>query len=40
VENYKPELYGYRFAYDEAPEFHFAATAKDGCRRLVPVAEL
>ena len=40
VQNYKPELYGYRFAYDLAPEIYYGATAKDGCKQLVPVVEL
>lgn len=37
IKNYKPELYGYRFAYDLAPEFHYESSAKDGCKQLVPV---
>ena len=40
IKNYKPELYGYRFTYDQAPEFYYGASAKDGCRQLVPVEVL
>lgn len=40
VENYRPELYGWRFAYDEAPEFHYGASAEKGCRRLVPATKI
>lgn len=40
VRSYRPELYGYRFAYEEAPEFHYGTTAKDGCRQIVPAARL
>ena len=40
IQNYKPELYGYRFAYDLAPEFHYGTSAKDGCRQLVPAVTL
>ncbi|WP_312699043.1 AraC family transcriptional regulator [Sedimentibacter sp.] len=40
IKNYKPEFYGYKFAYDSAPEFYYGATAKDGCKQLVPVTIL
>lgn len=40
VADYKPELYGFRFAYDKAPEFHYSSSAKDGCRRLLPVISM
>lgn len=40
VRGYRPELYGYRFAYDSAPEFHYGASPENGCRQLVPVAAL
>lgn len=37
IENYKPELYGYAFARDEAPCFGYGSSAKNGTRDLVPV---
>ncbi len=37
IHDYRPESFGYRFAYDLAPEFHYGTTTKDGCRQLVPV---
>ena len=40
IQNYKRELYGYRFDYDLAPEFHYGTSARDGCRRLVPAVAL
>lgn len=40
ISRYQPERYGYRFAYDLAPEFHYGTTAKEGCRQLVPVIAL
>ena len=40
IAHYCPERYGIRFAYDEAPEFHYGTTARTGCRQLVPVARL
>lgn len=40
VASYQPERLGYRFAYDQAPEFHYGAPAKEGCRQLVPVTPL
>lgn len=40
IHSYKPEMYGYRFAYDLAPEFHYGTSAKDGCRQLVPAVTL
>ena len=40
IQNYRPELYGFRFAYDLAPEFYYGTSAKDGCRQLVPAVSL
>ncbi len=40
IQHYKPERYGYRYAYDSAPEFHYGTSAKDGCKQLVPVVAL
>ncbi len=40
VANYNPALYGYSFAYDTAPEFHYGTSAKDGCRQLVPIKQV
>ena len=40
VQNYKPELYGYKFAYNLAPRFVYGASAKDGCKELIPVTLL
>lgn len=40
VSNYAPELYGLKFAYSDAPEYHYGASAKRGCRRLVPVGKI
>lgn len=37
IEGYKPELYGYKFAYNEAPHLFFSATPKNGVRELIPV---
>lgn len=40
IEHYRPEWYGYRFAYDLAPIYTFGATARSGCRILIPIVEL
>lgn len=40
IEHYRPELYGYRFAYDLAPVYTFGATARSGCRILIPIVAL
>ncbi|HML34766.1 MULTISPECIES: hypothetical protein [Sporomusa] len=37
IENYKPELYGYSFAYDIAPQFIFGTSKKIGAKMAVPV---
>ena len=38
IEHYRPELYGFRFAYDLAPAYTFGASAQRGCRVWIPVA--
>ena len=40
IERYRPELYGYRFAYDLAPAYTFGANAQRGCRVWIPVVPL
>ncbi|MDD4494337.1 MAG: AraC family transcriptional regulator [Eubacteriales bacterium] len=40
VENYKPELYGYKFAHDKAPHLFFGATPKNGVKELIPVVSI
>jgi hypothetical protein len=40
VANYKPELYGYEFAEDCAPHFHYGTSAASGCREVIPVRRL
>ena len=40
IENYKPELYGYEFAEDSAPHFHYGTSAATGCREMIPVRRL
>ena len=37
IANYRPELYGRSFAYDDAPQFNFGASAKTGAKIAVPV---
>ena len=37
IDSYKPELYGYEYAKDEAPIFNHFASAKDGVRQIIPV---
>lgn len=37
IANYKPELYGYEFAKNLAPEFTYGASAINGCRTVIPV---
>lgn len=39
VEKYKPEVYGYRFAYDIAPSFNLGAEAATGARLAVPAVK-
>ena len=40
VANYKPELYGYEFAKDTAPNFQYGTSAATGCREMIPVKRL
>ena len=40
IAHYRPERYSLRFAYDEAPEFHYGASPETGCRQLVPAARI
>jgi len=40
IVNYKPEVYGYEFAPDSAPVFHYGTTAATGCKQLIPVTRL
>ena len=37
IKNYKPELYGYMFARDEAPCFVYGSSAQGGTREMIPV---
>ncbi|MEN6470333.1 MAG: hypothetical protein ABFC62_02590 [Clostridiaceae bacterium] len=40
IAHYKPELYGYEFAKDSAPVFHYFASAATGVRQMIPVRRL
>lgn len=40
IANYKPELYGYTYAKDGAPIFHYFASAATGVRQMIPVKRL
>ena len=40
IEGYKPELYGYEFARDEAPSYNYGASAATGVREMLPVRRL
>ena len=40
IANYKPELYGYEFAKDSAPHFHYGTSAANGCKEMIPVKRL
>ena len=40
IANYKPEVYGYEFAPDDAPHFHYGTSAATGCKELIPVKQL
>ena len=40
IENYQPEMYGYRYAPDIAPHFNFGTGAQSGAKMAVPVVEL
>jgi len=37
IESYKPELYGYAFADEDAPKFNFGASEQMGAKMAVPV---
>ena len=37
---YRPEQYGYEFARDSAPHFHYGASAAAGCWEMIPVRPL
>lgn len=40
IAHYKPELYGYEYAKDAAPIFHYFASAATGVRQMIPVRRL
>lgn len=40
IGKYNPALYGYRFAYELAPSFHFGAQASMGARLAVPAVRV
>lgn len=40
IKNYNPELYGYEFAEDSAPHFHYGTSAASGCREMIPIRRL
>jgi hypothetical protein len=40
IAGYKPELYGYEFAEDSAPHFHYGTSAANGCKEMIPVRRL
>jgi len=40
IANYKPELYGYEFAKDSAPHFHYGTSAATGCKEMITVRRL
>ena len=40
IENYRPALYGYEFAYDEAPSFAYGSSAAAGTKDMVPVRKI
>jgi hypothetical protein len=40
IANYKPELYGYEYAKDAAPVFHYFASAVTGVKQMIPVRRL
>jgi len=40
IANYKPEVYGYEFAPDSAPVFHYGTTAATGCKQLIPIRKI
>ena len=40
IAGYRPEQYGYAFAEDLAPHFHYGTSAATGCREMIPVRRL
>ena len=40
IGNYKPELYGYEYAMDDAPVFNYFAPAITGVRQMIPIRKL
>jgi len=40
IANYKPELYGYEYAYDSAPIFNYFASAVNGVRQMLPARKI
>ncbi len=40
VNKYKPELYGYKFAYDKAPSFNLGAQPETGGKLAIPAVKL
>lgn len=40
IAGYKPELYGYEYAKDAAPVFHYGASAASGVKQMIPVRRL
>ncbi len=40
IAKYKPERYGYEYAKDSAPVFHYFASAVNGVRQMIPVRQL
>jgi hypothetical protein len=40
IENYKPELYGFKYAKDEAPIFNHLASVENGVRQIIPVRKI
>jgi len=37
IANYNPKTYGYEFAKDFAPHFHYGTSAATGCKEMIPV---
>ena len=37
IKNYKPETFGYKFAFDIAPRFNFGASAQTGAKMAIPI---
>lgn len=40
IQNFKPEIYGYRYDYEIAPELCFGASCEEGCRNAVPIVKI